>query len=52
MNNIINNLKKPDTWKMQLKMAINFMSSNDTDKESLMHSKIDNLEIVINYKAD
>ena len=31
LKNIINNLKKMDTWKIQLKIAINFISSRDND---------------------
>ena len=35
-------------------MAISFISSkdNDEDEESVMHSKRDNIEIMINDKAD
>ena len=29
LKNIINSLKKMDTWKIQLKIAINFISSRD-----------------------
>ena len=46
--NIINNLEKSDTWKVQLAIAINFISSKDTDKEYLMHWKNENIEIMIN----
>ena len=45
---IINNLKKSDTWKIQLTIAINFISSIDNDEGRLMHSKSDNIEIIIN----
>ena len=37
LNDIINNLKKSDTWKIQL--AIYFIFSKDTDEEHVMHSK-------------
>ena len=47
---IINNLKKSDTWKIQLTIAVNF--SKDNDKECIMHSKIDNIEIMSNDRAD
>ena len=30
-------------WKTQLTIAINFISSKDTDKERVMHSKSDNI---------
>ena len=39
-------------WKIQLTIAINFISSIDNDEECLMHSKSDNMEIMINDKAD
>ena len=32
-----NNLKKSDTWKIQLAIAINFISSKDNDEEHVMH---------------
>ena len=43
--------KKPDTWKIQLTIAINFVSHKETDEERVMYSKSDNLEIMINNKA-
>ena len=46
---IINDLKKSDSWKVQLTIAINFISS---DEEHVMYSKSDNIEIIINGKAD
>ena len=46
---MINDLKKPDTWKIQLTIATNFISSKDTYEES---EKSDNIEIMINNKAD
>ena len=33
-------------------MSTNFMSSKDTDEERAMRYKIDNIEIMINDKAD
>ena len=44
----INNIKKSDTWKIQLRRAINFMSSKDTDEERVMYSESDNTKIMIN----
>ena len=32
-------------WKIQLKLAINFMSSKDTSEMRTMHSKSDDIEI-------
>ena len=49
---IINNLKKSDTWKIQLKIANNFISSIDNYKERVMHSKSDSKEIMINDETD
>ena len=44
LKDIANNLKKPDTWKIQLIIANNFISSLDNDEERVMHSKSDNIE--------
>ena len=52
LKDLINNLKKPDTWKIHLIIPINFISSKDNDKESVMHSKSDNMVIMINGKGD
>ena len=49
LQDIINNLKKSDTWKIQLTIANNFISSIDIDEELLMHSKSDNIEVMILY---
>ena len=51
LKHITNNLKNSDTWKIQLTIAINFISSKDNDKEQVMHSKSDNIEIMINDKV-
>ena len=48
----MNNLKKFDTRRIQLTISINIMSSKDTAPERLMHSKNDNIESMINDKAD
>ena len=47
LKNIINNLKKSNTWKIQLTVAINIVSPEDTDEEREMHSKSDNKEMII-----
>ena len=44
--------KKSDTQKIQLTIAINFISSKDIGEERVMHSKSDNIEIMINEKVD
>ena len=52
LKDIINNLKKFDTWKIQLTIENNLISSMDNDKECVMHSNSDNVEILINDEAD
>ena len=50
---IINDLKKFGTWKIQLTITINFISSkDDDDEENVMHSKSDGIEIITDYEAD
>ena len=39
-------------WKIQLTIANDFIPSIDNDEECVMHSKSDNIEIMINDKAD
>ena len=51
LKDIINNSKKSDTRKIQLTIANNFISSIDNDEERVMHSKSDNIEIMINDEA-
>ena len=45
-------MKKSDTWKIQLTIANNFISSIDNDEKCVMHSKSDNIEIMINGEVD
>ena len=52
LKNIINDLKKSDTQKIQLTIAVKFISSKDNDEEPGMHSKRDNIEIMTNDKSD
>ena len=49
LTDIKNNFKKSKTWKIQLTIA-NIPSINN-DGECVMHSKIDNIEIIINDGA-
>ena len=51
IKDIINDLKKSDTGKLQLTIVINFISSKDTGEEHVMHSKSDNIEIMISDKV-
>ena len=48
----INNLKKSNMWKIQLTIAVNFISFADNDEKCVMHSKSDKIEIMINDKGD
>ena len=45
-NYVITNLNKSRTWRT---IAINFVSAKDTDKNQVMHSKSDNIEVVLVY---
>ena len=46
------NLEKYDTWKIQLTIAINFISSKDNGENRVMHLKSNNIEIMVNDEAD
>ena len=65
LENMINNHKAPITdcndiikdhlsgeWKIQLKMWINFISSLDPEKNCIMDSKSDNIEIVVGIEME
>ena len=52
MKDIINNLNKSDTWKIQITIANNFISSLDHAEECIMYLKSDNIEIMINDEVD
>ena len=45
-------LKKLNKQKIQLTIAINFIFSKDNDEEHVRHSKGDNIQIIINDKAN
>ena len=49
MRDIIIDLQKSGTWKIQLIMAINFISSTYINEEQVVHSKSNNIE-VMTYK--
>ena len=40
------NLKKSDSWKIQLSIAINFICFKDVNKKCALHSKSDNIEFM------
>ena len=45
MKNIIIDLQNSDTWKIQLALAINFISLKVTEEERLMHSTSGNIKL-------
>ena len=47
MRDIIVNLQKYDTWKIQLTIAINFIFFKGVDEERVMHLKSDNIELIL-----
>ena len=52
LSDVINNHKTPGEWKIHLIIAINFVSSKDSDETRTMHSKYDNIEIMIGSETD
>ena len=52
LKDIINDLTKADTQKIQLPAAVNIVSHKETEEERVMHSKNDKIEIIINNKPD
>ena len=48
LENILIKLNHMEKWKTQLTIAVNFISSKNTDEESVMHSKSDTIQIMIN----
>ena len=44
MRNIIFNLQNSDIWKIQLTIAINIVSSKDTEEERVTHLNSDNIK--------
>ena len=43
LRDIIIDLQSSDTWKIQLTIAINFISSKNTEEECVMNSARDNI---------
>ena len=52
LSDIINNHKTQGEWKIHLKIAINFISSKNSDETRTMHSKSDNIEIMMGSETD
>ena len=49
---MINDHKTQSEWKIQLTMVINFISSKDSGEILTMHTKSDNIEIMIGNETD
>ena len=52
LKDLINNLRKSETWKTQLTISCNFISSKDIDEEYVIHLKSDNIEILTHDKIE
>ena len=52
LKDIINDLKRPGTWKIQLTTSINFISYRNDNEDRVMQSKSNNIEIMISNEAD
>ena len=48
----MNNHKCEGEWKIQLAMAINFMSSKDSEETLTMNTKSHNVEIIMGIETD
>ena len=48
--NMINDIKALGEWKIQLSIAINFISSKNTNEKLAIHLKSNNIEIMIGNK--
>ena len=44
--------KTSSEWKIQLTMAINFISSRDSDETRTMHTKSNNVEIMVGSETN
>ena len=52
LSDIINNHKTQGEWKIHSTMAINFISSKDSDETRPMHTKNGNIEIMMSSETD
>ena len=52
LHNMIIDHKKLGEWKIQLAMSINFISSKDSNETHNMHTKSDNIEIMMGCKTN
>ena len=49
---IMNNYKTQGEWNIHLTIALDFISSKDSDETRTMHSKSDNIEIMMGNETD
>ena len=52
LSDMINYHKSEEEWKIQLTLAINFMSSKDSEETRTMHTKSHNIEIMMGNETD
>ena len=52
MRDIIIDPQVSDTWKIQLTIAINFISSKDAEEERLLHSKSDSVQFMTHFSPN
>ena len=52
LSDMINYHKSEGEWKIQLTLAINFMSSKDSEETRTMHTKSHNIEIMMGNETD
>ena len=52
LDNMIDILKAFHEWKTHLSMKINFMARKDNGEKQIMHSKSDDIQIIIGYIID
>ena len=47
MRNVIIHIQNSNAWKIQLTVAINFISSEDAEEERVMYSSSDNIKFTL-----
>ena len=50
-NEVINYVTQYGEWKIQLTMSINFISSKDSDETRNLHTKSNNIEVMMGNKT-
>ena len=52
LSDLINYHKSEEEWKIKLTLAINFMSSKDSEETRTMHTESHNIEIMMGNETD